>query len=162
MDYFDRVLAMPDTLVKEEWRVVGNLWKNRRNLAIPYKRKRLIKFFDAFYKITKKLHEGHKFSVSEAYKTDYWEYIKGYHKEWQQQKPLSRSADRQMRSKFWSGVILFYDIKYRGMKKPLDVIVEDGRQTLYRGYRRLVILQTLGIKQARVRYAIVGGSGSSK
>jgi hypothetical protein len=152
-DYFDRVCEMPETTILYDEDLVGNLWKNRFFLAAAHKQDRAKIFFVAYKEIMERLHSGHMYDIGEIVQTDYWEYIRAYHRGWQKE-PLSRGARRQMGSKFFDGVNLFYDIKRNGMRNPLDILVEHGKCDLYRGNRRLVILKVLGIEKAKIRYAI--------
>jgi hypothetical protein len=152
-DYFDRVCKLPNTVILFDEELVNNLWNNRLFLAAVHKQKRAKVFFVAFKEVMERLHSGYVYDDSEINQTDYWGYIREYHRSWQKE-PLPRGARRQMSRKFFDGVNLFYDIKKNGMRNPLDILVESGKCDLYRGNRRLVILKVLGIEKAKVRYAI--------
>jgi hypothetical protein len=156
-DYFDRVCEYPTTEIEEEECLVEDLWNSRFELTINHKRRRLYWFYEVFREVMEKLNQGHVYAAAEMRETGYWKYIAGYHPTWRQE-PRTRKVNLQMRYKFRGSIDLFHDIKERGMIDPLDVIVENGEKRLYRGYRRLVILKTLGTEKARVRYAIVHNS----
>ncbi len=157
-DYYDRVCAYPNTKVRTANTVsINDLWKSRLDLAIPHKKWRLARFYEAFSEITEALARGHVFTREEITNTRYWDYIRGYRGRWMQE-PMTSKANREVRHKFWSGVHLFQDIKENGMRDPLAMITERGKTFLYRGYRRLVILKSLKTKVAKVNYAIVHNS----
>ncbi len=160
-DYFDRICAYPDTTIRIETTPVNRIWGKRIIWAIPRKRWRIREFYKAFLEVTDALEAGHVYSLAEIKQTKYWEYIKGYHRSWREE-PLHPRAYLRMRRKFWSGVRLFHNIKENGMRDSLDIIEENNITMLYRGYRRLVILKTLGIKLAEIRYATVNHSPSSE
>ena len=160
-DYFDRLCEDPSTKIEEVVVLVEDLWEIRHLLADRRKRRRLYWFYDAFRSLMEQLNAGHVFTVEDMKEASYWEYIEGYHKSWSQV-PRTKRAERQMIRKFRNSVNLFHDIRERGMIDPLDFIVRGRRPQLYRGYRRLVILNALGTEKARVRYAIEHNSVSSE
>ena len=152
-DYYDRIIELPTTTVLFGEESVNDLWENRIYLAVAHKKERAMVSFLALYEIVDNLNRGNTYSEEEIAETEHWEYIKGYHKSWQEV-PLSSRARNQMSRKFWDSVNLFYDIKRHGMRDPLDILVTKGKCDLYRGSRRLVILKVLGTEKARIRYAI--------
>ncbi len=153
MDYFDRVCARQNTKIKITNELVSDIWNKRIDLLMRHKIKRLTAFYPAFFKAIKDVDSGHEYTNHDIQKTDYWNFLRRYHKSWQQE-PLTDRARRQIKHKFMDGVNLYFDIKLHGMINPLDMITEKGHTCLYRGYRRLVILKVLETKTAKVRYAI--------
>lgn len=156
-DYFDRICAKKDTTIQTHFVMVNALWKNRFDMAIPHKKERIKIFYPAFEEIIKKTRKGHVYTKEEMRETAYWNYIKKYHRRWQED-PISSRADMEMRYMFRSGVTLYHSIKEHGMVSPLCVIAENNVMYLYRGLRRLVILKVLGIKKALTTYACLGNN----
>ena len=154
MNYLERVCSYPDTKVEVKDVSVEELWQKRIDFAAPHKKDRAKEFYEIFLEMMENLNKGHKYTRRTMHRTKYWEYIRAYHKSWQEV-PLQERAKRQMYRKFMDAVNLFHDIKKNGMLKPLDIIIENSKSSLYRGSRRLVVLKVLGTERAKVRYVVV-------
>lgn len=130
---------------------VAELWSQRYDLMQPNKRRRLRRFYDAFPPVIEAVHAGKTFSADDMRSDPYFEYLRCYHKSWQEQ-PLSTKADFQMRARFMDAIKLYHDIRDNGMRDPLEFICPSYMEHCHiiRGYRRLVILHTLGVKTADV------------
>lgn len=151
-DYLDRVCEDPRTKTRVARSVsVDELWQTRERILIPHRTRsrRLLEFYESFYDFISKVHEG---TLKDPRSHPYAEYLKTYHKQWAAGDPKYANSFRR---KLQSAIELYRSIKEEGMRDPLGMIVEDGRTFLYRGYRRLVILKVLGVKRAKVKYAIV-------
>jgi hypothetical protein len=114
------------------------MWGNRVKLT---RRQAQLPFWDAFEELVQLIHSGQKYDPEE---TRYWEYIKSYHKLWQET-PLTPRAHRQMTNKFRSAAHLYTSIKAEGMHDPLDLRHKNTKLFIYAGMRRLTIAHILGI-----------------
>jgi hypothetical protein len=153
-DYLDRVCEYPTTKTRIARNVsVDELWQMRIRLVISHKKAYLVEFYESFYDFISQVHEG---TMTDKWHHPYAEYLRGYHKQW------SEGLPRAFQRKLNSAIELYHSIKEEGMRDPLGMIVEDGRTFLYRGYRRLVILKVLGVKRAKVKYAIVRSHSSAQ
>lgn len=156
-DYFDRVCEYPRTKTRiAKYVSVDELWKLRVRFTIAHKKAYLVEFYESFYDFISRVHEG---TMKDPRSHPYAEYVKGYHWQW-------AAGDKKYKASFLrkleSAIELYHSIKEEGMRDPLGMIVEDGRTFLYRGYRRLVILKVLGVKRAKVKYAIVHSHSSAQ
>jgi len=124
------------------------LWKNIDSILQPNKRRRLKRFLAAFTPLIESLNDGKTYTDEMIVADQYFEYLKCYHKSWQEV-PLSRRARRQMIHRVRNGIELFNSIKSEGMKSPIEFIQYEAGKHIILGYRRLVILQVLGIKKAK-------------
>jgi hypothetical protein len=60
---------------------------------------------------------------------------------------LTPNGRKRVRDKFNDALDLYDNIKKKGLRAPLEFYQKDGRLVLWRGYRRLAVLQALGVKE---------------
>ena len=128
---------------------VGELWERRMELANPRKRRRLERFYGVFEEVVRGWGEGREWSDEEVVGSEYFEYLRGYHSWWKED-PIGERAKREVVERWRDGEELFWDIKRRGMLNPIEVLVEEGREFIRRGNRRLVVLWVLGVEECEV------------
>jgi len=128
---------------------VDDLWRDRAKLYIPWKRERLPIFYRSFHEVIQNVHDGYAYDEISASKTEYWNYLKGYHESWQV-KPITYRAYKQLRHKFFDGIKLYRSLEAEGMRNPLLFHEKDGVGFLFAGMRRLVILHVLGTESCEV------------
>ena len=136
-------------IIKER---VPKLWEHRIDIAHPKKIKRLTLFYEIFEKLCREWLDGKRYTDDKVMQTDYFKYLQGYHKSWQEV-PLSERAKKQIIWRWREGRRLLFDIKEKGMKDPIEMITDERKRTyIYKGNRRLTILKVLGIEIADVDY----------
>jgi len=126
---------------------VEDLWNSRAELYHPKKHTTLPIFYRSFLEVIEAVHNNFTFTLASASQTEYWTYLRRYHKSWRKSTPQSR---RQMWRKFTSAINLYHSISSEGMQDPLTFHIIKGKPCLYLGTRRLVILHVLGIKTAEI------------
>ena len=158
IDYFDKIRAMPDTVIDTTVALVRVLWDDRLQLLNPGKPDRLKWFYEAFYRFIVDYSNGVRLEYRDH---DYLEYLRWYAEMWNIT-PNTRRV--YLRRKRQGAMGLFDDIRENGMQDPLCMVVELhlGRAYLYRGYRRLVVAKVLGIDRVKVMYAIVNSNSGAK
>ena len=111
---------------------------NYESLCLAHKRERLLWFRECFpaFLDADLVHCGLEYC---AYLLD------------NQRRPESERARREVRRIMESDTRLALDIVKRGLKKPLDCFVMNGRYQLARGYRRLFILKKAGYRRVPCR-----------
>jgi len=65
--------------------------------------------------------------------------------------PLTQRGINHAMRKAQDSIDLINDIKQNGMKDPLDMWYSKGKLKIIRGYRRLVILEVMGVREMKVR-----------
>ena len=156
IDYFDKICAMPDTVIYTTVALVQVLWDDRLQLLDPGKPDRLKWFYEVFYRFIVDHSKGVRLEYRDH---DYLEYLRWYAEMWNIT-PNTRRV--YLRRKRQGAMGLFDDIRENGMRDPLCVVVEPNRAYLYRGYRRLVVAKVLGIDRVKVTYAIVNSDSGAK
>ena len=156
-DYFDRVCTFDSTVVVTTDASVQNLWDTRYIHYNPVKINHSKEFYDSFEDLIIQVHENREIDIQNL---DYWDYIKMYHKAWNDKILTQQSIDGMTRM-IQDGINLYHNIKENGMLNPIGIIIENGNMIIYRGCRRLVILHVLGVERLKVKYAIVDNSSCS-
>jgi glycosyltransferase involved in cell wall biosynthesis len=133
---------------------VDNLWEKRIAIAEPGKRWRIALMYESFMEVVEKLRGGHVFTDDEIRRSRYYHYLLTHTVRFkvipQTINKFKARWDGYVIRKFKSGIRLFESIRNDGLKAPLEFYREDGAMLLWKGYRRLVILKALGVKEAGV------------
>jgi glycosyltransferase involved in cell wall biosynthesis len=118
---------------------VENLWDHREGLSDPGKKYRLTIFWRAYASLVDSILCGG------AQDGQYEQYLLGHVT--RRAGRIPTRADRRKVQKSMAGsVALIESIKANGLKAPMEFYDEGGRLILWKGYRRLVIAQRLGIQ----------------
>lgn len=128
---------------------VDELWDKRLAISEPLKRWRLKLFFDYLFELYGELKEGKKYTKQEMRQTKYYYYL-GTHLQKQflpeKMSSLMRKWQGHLDRKFKDSVNLFYSMRKNGLFRPLEFYNDNGHMYLWKGYRRLVALKSLGYK----------------
>jgi glycosyltransferase involved in cell wall biosynthesis len=117
---------------------VDDLWSHRRSISEPDKQFRLDIFWSAFGEFVDSVLAG-----TPDYAGRYREYLVSHLHRGSAWIPSGREM-RVIRRKMEKAAALVLDVRDNGLKSPLEFYEQDGRLILWKGYRRLVILQRLG------------------
>ena len=106
-------------------------------------------FFASFPLFVRMVLDGKDFKFED---TDYYKYLTAHLNPHDLLPAPTRKGQSHVRSKCRNAKLLIEDIHKNGMKNPLDMWLEkDGRKILRKGFRRLVILNELGVHKCDVR-----------
>jgi glycosyltransferase involved in cell wall biosynthesis len=135
---------------------VDALWEARRSISEPGKVHRLDLFWDAFGEFVDSVLAG-----KADYAGRYREYLVSHIRRGSVAIPTAAEL-RLVRDKMKKAAALVLDLRDHGLKSPLEFYEQDGRLILWKGYRRLVILQRLGtIQGARAIGRLLGDRRSA-
>jgi len=123
---------------------VQSLWNTREDWVLLKKRQSILSFMDAFTHLTWTLVHGKRYEPDEAELTLYFRCLRRTHKGGRRN-PMTARVRRHCINHFYDSINLFYSIRDNGLKRPLDFYqMEDENIYLGEGYRRFVIVRTLG------------------
>ncbi len=122
---------------------VDALWSHRRSISEPAKVHRLDIFWPAFGEFVDSVLVG-----KPEYEGPYKNYLVSHLRRGSVKIP-TRQELRTVKGKMKKAAALILDIRDQGLKSPLEFHEHKGRLILWKGYRRLVILQRLGVIQGK-------------
>ncbi|MEN6336644.1 MAG: glycosyltransferase [Phycisphaerales bacterium] len=122
---------------------VEDLWVGRHRISEPAKSFRLDIFWPAFGEFVDSVLAG-----KPDYEGRYREYLISHIRRGSVRIP-TRQELRTVKGKMQKAARLVLDIRDNGLKSPLEFYEHEGRLILWKGYRRLVILQRLGTIQGK-------------
>jgi glycosyltransferase involved in cell wall biosynthesis/ribosomal protein L40E len=122
---------------------VDALWSHRRSISEPAKVHRLDIFWSAFGEFVDSVLAG-----KPDYDCRYKQYLISHLRRGSVRIP-TRQELRIVKGKMKKAAALVLDIRDHGLRSPLEFYEHEGRLILWKGYRRLVILQRLGVIQGK-------------
>jgi len=127
------------------WAGVSDLWAARRGISDPRKLYRLDIFWDAFAEYVQSCLAGQPDMEGR-----YAEYLRS-HLSTLPVTEMTNFHRKAVQRRLEKAAALVESVRTDGLKAPLEFYCRDGHLVQWKGYRRLVILKALGVKQTTCR-----------